>query len=276
MAGAPGLFLGGAARDADALSTYEVASGGRVGVFAQNVATGTAIAWRADERFVMCSTFKLSLAAAVLARADLGAERLGASIAYTAADVPDWFAPVARANLARGTMTVAEMCAAAVGRSDNTCANLLLARIGGPPAMTAFWRRCGDTVSRLDDTEPVLNRTPPGGVRDTTTPRAMARTVRRLVVGDVLTRASRDLLRGWLVGAVTGFDRLRAGLPHDWRVGDKTGNNGHDAAGDLAVAWTPAGSPIVVAAYTHGGTPTPLQLRTLFAAIGGTVGRRLA
>ena len=58
------------------LAAYERASGGRIGVFAQDLKTGRQIAWRADERFVMCSSFKASLVACVLSRVDRGQERL--------------------------------------------------------------------------------------------------------------------------------------------------------------------------------------------------------
>ena len=146
------------------IADYERASGGRIGVYAQNTRSGRRYAWRADERFVMCSTFKASLAALVLARADRGREGLERLVAYGPADMQDWYAPVARENLARGSMSVREMCAAAVERSDNTCASLLLARVGGPPALTAYWRSLADRTSRLDDPEPLLNRTPPGEI----------------------------------------------------------------------------------------------------------------
>ena len=171
-------------------------------------------------------------------------------------------------------MTVGEMCAAAVEHSDNTCASLLLKRVGGPPAVTAFWRTLGDLTSRLDDPEPVLNRTPLGGVRDTTTPRAMAVTLGKLTLGGALTPSSRGALNGWLIANTTGDDRLRAGLPAAWTTGDKTGNNGKDAAADLVVTWSSSG-PILVAAYTRGGEPTPAQLKTVFRAVGQRVAAEL-
>src|ERR1700761_8782438 len=154
------------------IADYERVSGGHIGVYAKNLASGAEFAWRADERFVMCSTFKASLAALVLSRVDRGRDRLETPISYDAIDVdgPGWYAPAAKDNLAKGAMTIAEMCKAAVELSDHTCANLLLAHVGGPPALTAFWRANGDVVSRLEDPEPLLNRTPPGGLRDTTTP----------------------------------------------------------------------------------------------------------
>ncbi len=265
-----------AARTADAAEDYEAVTGGHVGIYAENVRSGTTLSWRADERFVMCSTFKASLAAMVLQRVDRGVEHLDQPIAFSAADIPDWQAPVAKANLARGSMSVGEMCQAAVQQSDNTCASLLLSRVGGPAALTAFWRACGDPVSRLDDPEPLLNRTPRGDDRDTTTPRAMMGNFRRFVLGDILSSPSRLELKDWLIGSVTGFDRLRAGLPAGWVVGDKTGNNGEDAAGDVAIAWPKPDKPILICAYTRGGRPDERQLRALFAAIGRTAALRLA
>jgi beta-lactamase class A len=196
-------------------------------------------------------------------------------IAYGPADLMEW-APVAKQNLEKGAMSVGDMCAAAVELSDNTCANALLARFGGPPALTAFWRSIGDTVSRLDHNEPELNRTPPGDPRDTTTPAAMSGNLHKLILGTALSPASREHLTNWMLGCKTGDNRLRAGLPKDWRVGDKTGNNGKDAAIDIAVTWSTRGEPVVVCAYTRGGAPTSRQVDEVFAQIGRYVGTHLA
>ena len=258
-----------------ALTDYERDSGGHIGVYAKNLRTGAEVSWRAHERFVMCSSFKASLAACVLASVDRGQARMDELIAYSPADLMEW-APVAKQNMEKGAMSVVDMCEAAVELSDNTCANALLARIGGPSAMTAFWRSIGDTVSRLDHNEPELNRTPPGEPYDTTTPAAMAGNLRRLILGNVLSPTSREYLTGWMLGCKTGDNRLRAGLPKDWRIGDKTGNNGKDAAGDIAVTWSSRGEPVVVCAYTRGGVPTPDQVDVVFAGIARFVGSHLS
>ena len=135
-------------------------------------------------------------------------------------------------------MSVADMCEAAVELSDNTCANLLLARVGGPDGPDRILALDAETtVTRLDHNEPELNRSPPGDPNDTTTPAAMAGNLRRLLLGEVLSQRSREHLTGWMLNCKTGNNRLRAGLPEDWRIGDKTGNNGKDASGDIAVAW---------------------------------------
>ncbi|MCJ9702222.1 MULTISPECIES: class A beta-lactamase [unclassified Bradyrhizobium] len=271
MAASPAL----AAEAPPEFEAYERESAGRIGVYAENLATGAKLTWRADERFVMCSTFKASLAASVLARVDRDEEQLAAMIPYGQADLLE-YAPVAKQNLAAGAMSVTEMCKAIIELSDNTCANLLLARIGGPAALTAFWRSFGDATSRLDHNEPELNRSPPGDPRDTTTPAAMAGNLRRLVTGEALTPASRTLLTEWMVNCKTGANRLRGGLPASWKIGDKTGSNGKDAAGDIAVAWPKSDTPILIAAYVQGGTPTAAQIEAAFARIGRTVAERLA
>src|SRR4051794_654349 len=256
------------------LETYERETGGRIGVYAENLATGARIDWRSGERFVMCSTFKASLAAFVLARADRGQDQLDQMIPYTSGDLLD-YAPVAKQNLAKGAMSVADMCAAIVELSDNTCANLLLARVGGPEALTAFWRSAGDAVSRLDHNEPELNRSPPGDPHDTTSPAAMAGNLRRFVLGEVLSPRSRAQLTGWMLNCKTGSNRLRAGLPTAWKIGDKTGNNGKDASGDIAVAWPRPDAPVLICAYTQGGSPTAAQMVSVFTEIGRLVGRDL-
>lgn len=258
------------------MAEYEATSGGHVGVYAENVGTGRKLQWRADERFVMCSTFKASLAACVLSQVDRDRWHLDDVIHYDASSIRDWHAPVAKANLAKGFLSLGEMCKAAVEESDSTCANILLARIGGPAALTAFWHGLGDRGSRLDDSEPLLNRTPLSGIENTTTPASMANILRQLVLGPALSQSSRGNLLEWLIGCRTGDDRLRAGLPPSWVIGDKTGSNGKDAAGDIAVIWPRPKMPIIISVYTRGGSPTEQQLRELFMRIGSTVVAQLA
>ena len=155
------------------LAEIEAREGGRLGVFVRDTGTGATIEHRADERFPMCSTFKLLTAAAALKRVDQGAERLDRKIAYGPSDLLD-YAPIAKAHVAEGGMTVADLCAAAIDWSDNTAGNLVLQSIGGPAGFTQFARSLGDEVTRLDRNEPTLNESLPGDPRDTTSPRAMA------------------------------------------------------------------------------------------------------
>jgi beta-lactamase class A len=230
-----------------ALAGIEADSGGRLGVAVLDTADGQIAGRRLDERFSLCSTAKALICAAVLARADEGRLHLDDRIAVTAADILS-YAPVAKTHVG-GELTLADLCAAAITVSDNTAANLLIATLGGPAAVTAFARTRGDATTRLDRTEPDLNEAMPGDARDTTKPAAFAGLLARLAIGDALSRGSREKWVDWLIGCKTGAAKLRAGLPPDWRVGDKTGSGGHGASNDVAIVWPPSRPPLVIAAY---------------------------
>jgi beta-lactamase class A len=244
------LLLPSFAHAADAsIAALEKQSGARIGVAALDTGSGRRLAWRADERFVMCSTFKLSLAAAILARADDGAEHLDEMIHYDRS-VPLGVSPATLRNVDRG-MTVSALCEAAVIYSDNGAANLLLGRLGGPAAMTHFWRSIGDPVTRLDNNEPKLNV--PDGLRNTTTPAAMLGNLKTLLLGKALSATSRTRLLGWMRTTTTGVNRLHAGLPQAWQWGDKTGTSDarYGLVNDIGIATPPGRSPILMVAYTE-------------------------
>jgi beta-lactamase class A len=153
-------------------------------------------------------------------------------------------------------LTVAQLCDAAITRSDNTAGNLLLSQIGGPAGLTAFARTLGDPTSRLDRWETDLNDWRPDDPRDTTTPAAIGRDLARLTIGSALVPQDRQLLNGWLRGNTTGGARIRAGLPTTWVIGDKTGTSqSYGAANDIAVAWPPGSAPLIIAIYTNRHQP---------------------
>jgi beta-lactamase class A len=230
------------------LAAIEERSGARLGVFVIDTETGRTLDHRAGERFPMCSTFKLLAAAAALKRVDDGAERLDRVVAYGPGDLLE-YAPVTKAHVAEGGMTLADLCAAAIDWSDNTAADLVLAAIGGPAGFTQFARSLGDSVTRLDRNEPGLNEATPGDERDTTSPRAMADDMRRVLLDDVLSEASRRRLEAWLIDDKVGDKRLRAGLPPGWRIGDKTGSGDHGTANTIAIIRPPERAPIIATVY---------------------------
>lgn len=220
---------------AEAFVELERAHDARLGVFAVATGTGVVVAYRADERFAFCSTFKALAAAAVLDRRPVAA--LEERITFTRAEVNS-ISPITKDRVDTG-MTVRELCDAAVRFSDGTAGNLLMRDVGGPAGLTAYLRGLGDAVSRMDQYEPELNEDPPGDPRDTTTPRAIAEDFRRLVLGDALPADKRALLRDWLERNTTGDKRIRAGLPAGWTAADKTGTGDYGRANDIAVAWPP-------------------------------------
>lgn len=238
---------------ADSLAELERTAGGRLGVGIIDAQSGQCFGHRLDERFALCSTFKLPLAALILWQAQQGKLQLDASVALSEDDlVPH--APVTERYLEKGFMSVIQLAEATQTTSDNVAANLLLGLIGGPAGFTELLRAIGDEVTRLDRYEPELNFVPADEIRDTTTPRAAATTTQRLVDGSVLSSANGRLLRGWLEATSTGLQRLRAGFPSEWPAGDKTGtayaagmNNKYN---DVAVAWPDGSSPgLIVSAF---------------------------
>jgi beta-lactamase class A len=238
----------------------------RLGVFALDTATGRTVAYRADERFPMCSVFKGLAAAAVLRDLDRRGEFLARRLRYTAEFVESaGYAPVTGLpeNLANG-MTVAGLCAAAVSSSDNAAGNLLLRELGGPTAITRFCRSTGDFTTRLDRWEPELNSAEPWRDTDTTSPRAIGRTYGRLVVGQALTPSDREKLTGWLVANTTNGERFKAGLPADWVLADKTGGGAqYGIANDVGVVRPPDRAPLVLSVLSTkydaaGPTDNPL------------------
>ncbi|MGW3150947.1 class A beta-lactamase [Streptomyces sp. NPDC001177] len=233
---------------AERLRALEQAHSARLGVFAHDTATGRTVLYRADELFPMCSTFKTTAVAAVLRDLDCDGEFLAKRIRYTDKDVTkSGYAPITGLpdNLANG-MTVADLCAAAISYSDNTAANLLLRELGGPSAVTHFCRSIGNEVTRLDRWEPELNSAEPERMTDTSSPRALGRTYARLVLGNALEARDRERLTGWLLGNTTGGNRLRAGLPKDWTVADKTGTGGYGTTNDVGISWPPGRGPVVM------------------------------
>lgn len=260
--------------------------GGRLGVAVLDTATGHVDGHRVDERFAMCSTFKLPLAALVLEDAAGGGLALETSLPIGPADLLNHApitGPLIEAAVAAGaphaTITVGEAARAAQTTSDNPAANLLLRKVGGPAAFTAFCRRHGDATTRLDRLEPEMNDVRDGDPRDTTTPRAMAGLLARLFGPRGLPAQARATLRDWMIATETGSKRLRAGLPPGWVAGDKTGTGMGDGLttklNDVAWIEPPGRAPIVVAAYFDVGVATD-EMRDQDLAVLAEVGRLVA
>jgi len=250
-------------------------TGGRLGLAVYDSGTGRRFFDGAEARFAMCSTFKVPLVAAVLARVDRGELDLAREIRFGEADLLD-YAPVVKANLAKGALSIGALCEAAVVMSDNSAANLLFGQISGPRGLTSFIRGAGDRLTRSDRDEPSLNNVRNGEVRDTTTPEAMLWLMHRLLLGDVLSPVSRAKLIGWMEASPTGKDRLRAGLPKGWRVGDKTGTSGEGYFNTIAIATPPGRKPILIACYLDAPGLDAAKANAAHAKVGELVGALFA
>ncbi|MBV9140924.1 MAG: class A beta-lactamase [Pseudonocardiales bacterium] len=253
------------------LSRLETGYAGRIGVYGLDTGSGAELGYRAQERFAMCSTFKMLAVAAILQRHRSDSGLLDRLVRYDRSSVIA-NSPVAAEHVAEG-LTVSALCEAAITYSDNTAANELLRILGGPGAVTAFARTLGDGVTRLDRWEPEMSMVPPGDQRDTSTPAMMAVDLRALTLANALDPARRDQLTTWLLANTTGATRIRAGLPASWRVGDKTGTGFRTELNDLAIVWPPRRAPLIISIYTVRTDPTASPDHHVLAAAAAIVAR---
>ena len=266
---APKSAFFGKPRLAAEVARLERKSGGRLGVALLDTATGARFSHRGDERFPLASTFKILLAGATLRRVDKGLERLDRRIAVPAEIiVPN--SPFSKSR-AGSTASVAELCEAIVALSDNAGANLLLAPLGGPPGLTRYLRAMGDPVTRLDRFEPAMNSFSETNPRDTTTPRAMADDLKTLLLGDVLSPASRAQLLAWATATSTGPARIRAGIPADWILAHKTGTSGEGDYNDVAFLQPPGRGPVLLSVYLSRSKLEKAPSEAILAAVARAV-----
>lgn len=272
------ITAGTNARLAAKLRILEAGAGGQLGVFALDTQTGLGLGHRHAERFGHCSSFKASLAAMVLQLDADGIIAADEPARWTRAELMA-VSPFTTERLEQGA-TLRELAEATQKYSDNAAANILLNRLGGPEALTAFWRSMGDDISRLDRTEPELNHVPPGELRDTTTPRAMATTLARMLYGGGLAAPASQRLKTWMHDTATGLRRVRAGLPEGWHAGDKTGTSLWPGMGglyvDIGFIEPPSRAPLTFATYyrapmTH-DTVDPVS-EAVLAQVGSVIAR---
>jgi beta-lactamase class A len=251
-------------------AAIEMATGGRLGVAVWDTGSGLRAGRRADERFPLCSTFKVLAAGAILQRVDAGHEDLARRIRFGKDQLVD-YSPVTEHHVDGAGMSLGEICAAALDYSDNTAGNLLLETLGGPPAVTRFARSLGDRVTRLDRSETSLNDALPGDPRDTTSPQAMLHDLHALLLGNVLRPTSRRQLLAWMTACTTGTRRLRAGVPAGWQVADKTGSGDHGTANDIGILAPPRRAPVLVAVYLTQTRLSWAQLDPVIARVSAAV-----
>lgn len=256
-----------------AIADLEKEFGGRLGVAVLDTATGRRLSNRGRERFALCSTLKVLAAAFILFRVDTGEEKLSRRVFYRADGlVPH--SPETEKHV-NGGMTIGELCRASIIYSDNTAANLMFDSFGGPAKLTEFLVSIGDRVTRSDRYEPELNNVPKGELRDTTTALAMMETLNKLLLGDVLSASSRTQLQHWMMANTTGDKRLLAGLPGDWKIGDKTGSGPQGEVSDVAIIWPPKRKPLIVTVYYAGSSKSFDVRNAVIAKTGALISARM-
>lgn len=246
----------------------------KIGVVAINTANKQQIQYRANEHFPIQSTFKVMAVSAILKRSMADKHLLQQKINYTKKDLVFW-SPITEKHVADG-MTISELCSAAMMYSDNTATNLIVKKLGGPEAVTAFARSIGDNTFQINSWEPDLN-SDPNNLRDTSTPTAMAKSLKKLMLGNVLASPQREQLVNWMKANTTGDARIRAGVPKGWIVADKTGSGtDYGISNDIGIIWPSNCAPIVVAIYSVHNKKDALTHNDLIASITRNVINELA
>lgn len=238
----------------------------RVGLVLYDSESTVSWSYNADARFPMASTFKVLACGALLARSESGFEDVDRRVRINQSDLVD-YSPVTEAWLGE-EIPLRRLCEATMRTSDNTAANKVLEALGGPDAVTAYLRSIGDAVTRLDRWEPELNEAMPGDARDTTTPAAIARSLQKMLLGDALSPSAQATLTEWLVANEVGGPLLRAGIPQNWRIGDRTGAGGHGSRGVVAIMMPPQRAPLIAVIYITQTEASMEQRNEAIARIG--------
>ena len=221
---------------------------GKIGMSIVNADGQPIFGYRQNERFPLTSTFKVLACAALLDRL----HKTAGSLDQTVTIKPDEllsYSPITKNYVAPATITLQTLCSAAVSYSDNTAGNSILAYLGGPEAVTRFMRESGDTVTRLDRTEPTLNEATPGDTRDTSTPQRMAAGLHMLLATPLLTKPHQAMLESWMREDKVADNLLRAALPKGWFIADKTGAGGSGSRAISAAVYPTGEKPVYMTIY---------------------------
>lgn len=250
-----------------AVQAEESALQARIGMAVIDTNTGSTWDYRGDERFPLNSTHKTFTCAALLAKVDQQALSLNQPVSISK-EMLVAYSPITEKPLSAQTMTLGALCQAAVSYSDNTAANLAFEAIGGSAGFNTFMRSLGDEQTRLDRKEPDLNEATPGDLRDTTSPKAIVRSLKKILLDDGLSASSQATLKQWMLDDQVASALLRAALPANWKIADKTGAGGHGSRSIIAVIWPPSKQPLVVAIYVTQTTAPMTDSNKAVARIG--------
>ncbi|KZL04610.1 Beta-lactamase precursor [Pseudovibrio axinellae] len=253
----------------ETVAKLEADVGGRIGVVVRHTGSDWSIEHRPNERFPMASTFKALLCGGVLARVDQGQENLENVARYTADELVR-YSPVTEKHVATG-MSVGDLCEATITVSDNSAANFLLKRLGGPEGFTRFMRGIGDEDTRLDRWEVEMSESKPGDLRDTTTPEAISKSLGKLLFGDILQPHSRELLTHWMINNKVADALMRKHLPTGWRIADRSGMGHYGTRGNIAALWTETGEVYLAAIYMTGSDADVKTRNATIAEVGQAI-----
>lgn len=231
----------------------------RVGVSLYDVATKKELwSYKGSSRFPLMSTFKTLACAKLLYDVQKKRRSLDFSVFIRSTSLLPW-SPVTK-NYVGKKFSLKQACQAMMVMSDNTAANIVLKKIGGPKNLTKFMRLIDDNVTRLDRFEPELGEAIKGDVRDTTTPNAMAKSLYVLFFSNLLSSSSKRQLKRWMMDNKVSDNLFRLALPKGWKIADRSGAGGYGSRGITAIVWSKTKTPMIICVYMT-QTKAPLAQR---------------
>jgi beta-lactamase class A len=281
---------------------------GVLGVAVTATKGGDVYTFNGERRFPLQSVFKAPLAAAVLAEVEAGRVSLDERITIRDVDLSPAYSPVADAWPQVTSYTVSDLLVRAAGNSDNTAADLLMKRIGGPGVVTAWLKAKGVQNLRIDRYERELQsesiglasfrpawkgepafRAAMAGVpdarkreatsaylldpRDTATPAAMLDFLDTLAGGGLLGRESTARLLQILTETPSAPARLKAAAPAGASLAHKSGTSWTVlgvalATNDAGIFTLPDGRQLTVVAFLSGSTLEMAAREAIIADVG--------
>lgn len=252
----------------DKVNSYEN-QGWSIGVTVFDTKSGKRESVHGEKRFHFNSTIKALACANVLAKVDKGQLALDDFIELKKKDIVT-YSPVTEKLIGK-KLTLRDACEATLTYSDNTAANYAISSVGGPDGLTAFMRSIGDNALRSDRYEPDLTKNIEYDIRDTTTTDAMAQSLYRILLQDVLSEKSRTQLKKWMEGNKVADDLLRASLPDGWFIADRSGASDYGVRGIISIVWSENRQPLVIAMYVRKDGSSMNERDKVISDIGATI-----
>lgn len=219
-----------------------------IGVYGMNTDNGKVYKHNADERFAFASTYKAIASGILLNNMPNG--KLNKKIKINEQDMVA-YSPVTEKYIGK-TMSLKSLVQASMLQSDNTANNKIINEIGGIEGFNNELKGLGDYISKPQRLEPDLNDYDPTKIADTTTPRAAATTLHKLLASNQMDKDNQALLKQVMIENETGDSLIKAGVPKAYTVGDKSGQGlTYGTRNDLAFIYTDKHrKPIILAVYT--------------------------
>ncbi|HAT1727772.1 TPA: class A beta-lactamase [Legionella pneumophila] len=216
----------------------------KIGIYALDTNSGRVITYHAHDRFPFQSTCKFIGVSALLASDKTLLEK---KVLINPKELLFWH-PIS-GQYVNQKVPLKTLAEGAISYSDNTAINIIIHELGGLGAINQFAQSIDNSSFKMAHYEVNLNSNPQIN-EDTSTPKDMALSLKKIMLGNILTTPNKALLLDWMRNNTTGYHRIRAGVPLGWSVADKTGSGSYGIANDIGIVWSPACKPVILSIFT--------------------------